>query len=277
MVVETLAVMEALFSVKKVLGAFLSPLPLSILLLAICAILLFASETQRKKFKVSFIFGFGLLLVASLPFTSFYLLRPLETAYPKYEDQLDKVDNIVVLGCYNSNDKQLPAIANIHPCSMYRIIEALRLSRVYPQSQLYLTGWESKDAQQLSHPEYLAKVMIRLGLDSERLTTIVGSKDTEDEVRALAPYLKNKVNLVVSSASHFTRAMRLFDEFQLDITPVPAEYLTHKDGIWSWRLFLPDPDALQVSQRAVYEYLGNIWVRLKSSFTQEEMDYESSE
>ncbi|GEM_PF-1457974 len=271
MVVETLAVMEALFSVKKVLGTLLSPLPLSVLFFVICVILLFNSNTHCKKLKVCFISGFGLLLVASLPITSFYFLRPLESAYPKYVDQLEKVDNIVVLGCYHSNDKQLPAIANIYPCSMYRIIEALRLSRVYPQSQVYLTGWESKNAEHLSHPEYLADVLIQLGLESERLTTIVGSKDTQEEVRALAPHLEHKINLVVSSASHFTRAMRLFEELKLDldITPVPAEYLTHKDEVWSWRLFVPDPDALQVSKRALYEYLGNIWIRLKSGLTQE--------
>ncbi|WAJ70679.1 ElyC/SanA/YdcF family protein [Catenovulum adriaticum] len=260
--------MEFLFSVKKILGVLISPLPVSVLLLIAGSVLLLkTAQFQYRKYVKIFIFsGVGLLILASSPITAFYLLRPIETAYPKYQDELKKVDNIVVLGCYHSSDKQLPDIANVHPCSLYRLIEALRLSRVYPSAQLYLTGWQSDDEHKMSHPEYSAKILMSLGVDRHRITAIEGSKDTEEEVLVLKPVLRHKQTLVVSSASHFYRAMKLFDAHNVKVTPVPIEYLTHKGGPWSWRLLIPDPDALQMTQRAIYEYLGNIWVNVKSEF-----------
>lgn len=264
--------MEILFSVKKVIGVLISPLPVTVLLLTVGGFMLLkTSQFQYSKYiKVCILSGVVLLIVASSPITAFYLLRPIETAYPKYQDQLKQVDNIVVLGCYHSSDKLLPDIANVHPCSLYRLIEALRLSRVYPSAKLYLTGWQNDNKNKLSHPEYSAKILISLGVSKQRITVIEGSKDTEEEIQVLQPVLTHKQNLIVSSASHFNRAMKLFNTYNLKVTPVPIEYLTHKGGDWNWRLFIPDPDALQMTQRAIYEYLGNAWVNIKSEFTSDD-------
>lgn len=269
MVMEKAAEMEFLFSVKKILGVLISPLPMTVCILMVGGVFLLKTPKSQysKQVKILTISGIALLVIASSPITAFYLLRPIEIAYPKYQDELKQVDNIVVLGCYHSSDKKLPDIANVHPCTLYRLIEALRLSRVYPSAQLYLTGWDSDDTHKMSHPEYSAKILMSLGVDKHRMTIIEGSKDTEDEVLVLKPVLKHKQNLVVSSASHFYRAMKLFDAHNVKVTPVPIEYLTHKSGDWNWHLLIPDPDALQMTQRAVYEYLGNAWVNIKSEFT----------
>ncbi|MCU4675569.1 YdcF family protein [Catenovulum sp. 2E275] len=214
-----------------------------------------------KSFFISSLF---LFTIASLPVTSFYLLRPLETAYPKYQDQFNHIDNIVVLGCYNSFDDEVPDISNIYPCSLYRLVEAVRLSLVYPKANILLSGKTNDEEGNVSHPEFSLKLLTQLGVDSARVVIINGPKDTEEEVLALKQHIQGSANLVISSASHFIRVVRLFEEYGIAITPVPIEYLTRGGEQNSWFGFIPNPDALKASQRACYEYLGITWIMIKS-------------
>ncbi|EWH11126.1 hypothetical protein DS2_04695 [Catenovulum agarivorans DS-2] len=259
--------MDFLFALKKIIGLVLSPLPLSLILIVIGYVFLF-KQSVKVLWAKSFIgSGLFILFLSSLPIFSHVLIKPIEFSVKKFDaSKMPVADNIVVLGCYSTEDKALPQIANIHECSLYRIVEAYRLSKVYPQAAVILSGWDKGDDRTYSHPEYLANYLIRLGLPPQRITLSVGNRDTVDEANALAKHMRGKNNLIVSSASHFKRINKIFAQQKLDFTPVPTEYLTKDKVHWHWQLFLPQANALYTSQRAWYEYLGNSWESIKQMF-----------
>ncbi|WP_440903450.1 ElyC/SanA/YdcF family protein [Catenovulum sp. SX2] len=259
--------MGLFFTLKKLIGWLVSPLPVSITFMVIGYWLMFNPKIKIKWSKIFIGCGLALLTLSSLPIVSHSLIKPIEFSVKKFDDSSTKlVDNIVVLGCYSTEDEALPQIANIHECSLYRIVEAFRLSKVYPNAAVILSGWDSGENRIYSHPEYLANYLIKLGLERERILLSVGNNDTKDEAVALAQYMHDKKNLVVSSASHFKRINKIFAQQKLDFTAVPTEYLTKDEVQWHWHLVLPQANALYTSQRAWYEYLGNTWESLKLMF-----------
>ncbi|WP_016957033.1 YdcF family protein [Catenovulum agarivorans] len=259
--------MDLFFTLKKLIGWLISPLPISISLAVFGYVLLYCANVKPKWPKMFIGCGLLLLLVSSLPIVSHSLIKPIEFSVKKFDAvKMPTVDNIIVLGCYSTEDKALPDIANIHECSLYRIVEAYRLSKVYPKAAVILSGWGKGEERIYSHPEYLANYLIKLGLEPQRIMLSVGNKDTVDEAIALAKYMRGKKNLLVSSASHFKRINKIFGQQKLDFTPVPTEYLTKDEIKWHWHLLLPQASALHTSQRAWYEYLGNAWESLKQMF-----------
>ncbi|WP_143871021.1 ElyC/SanA/YdcF family protein [Catenovulum sediminis] len=258
--------MDLLFAVKKLIAAFIAPLPLTIALMITAYVLLLHimdNHSARRYAKYFSLASILVLMIVSLPITSDILIRPLEQYSPRYQDALKQVDNIVVLGCYNTEFDSRSDIANVRPCSLYRLNEAIRLSRVYPQAKLILSGWSKKGTTRFDHSEFLAKVAISLGVNRARLVLLNGSKDTNQEAKNLASIMLNKNNLVVSSASHFKRIDAIFSHYNIRYTAVPAEYLASADTFVSWKQLIPSARALHTSERAIYEYLGNIWIKIR--------------
>lgn len=262
--------MDLFFILKKIVGWLVSPLPIAILLISIGYARVLRSQLDRQWPK--YIMGLGLIILigSSLPLISHMMIHPIEFSVDKFDEaSISKVDNIVVLGCYNSEDEAIPEIANIHECSLYRIIEAYRLSKIYPEASMILSGLAAEEDKKYSHPEYLANYLTKLGLNSNRLILLPGSKDTVEEAVALSEYMDGKSNLLVSSASHFKRIQKIFAKQKLDFVPVPTEYLTKYQMRWHWQLLLPQANSLSTSQRAWYEYLGNAWESLKQFFAKD--------
>lgn len=258
--------MDILFFIKKMLGVIISPLPICCFIILAGLIILFRAKSELKQIKRAkwcITIGMLLLLLVSSPIVSFTFLRPLETVYPKFQDVVKPVDNIVVLGCYNTEDAALPIVANVKPCSLYRIVEAARLAIIYQEAKIILSGWKKKESREYSHPGYLAQLLMSLGVDKERIILIEENKDTSEEAISLKSIAEGKSNLLVSSASHLKRAVKIFDAQGIRVIPVPAEYLT-REGEWSFHALVPSGEAINNSQRAFYEILGNIWVWMLS-------------
>lgn len=255
--------MDTLFAFKKMIGVCLSPLPL-ISLLFVIGLYFVCRKNQNMRLGCScLVLSLVTLLMLSSPIVSALWVNSFEEYVPPYQDHLKSVDNIVVLGCYNSEDPQLPMVANIHECSLYRLIEAKRLSLIYPQAKIILTGMKETDARAYSHPEYSAKMLKSIGVAKHRIVILNNNKDTESEAESLAPVIKQQVNLVVSSATHFRRIEQIFSKLGIVYTAVPSEYLSVSQFTWNWRLLLPSVDALKASERAMYESLGNAWISIK--------------
>lgn len=258
--------MDILFTIKKVLGVIISPFPICCFIIFVGLIILFKAKRDLNKIRRAKCFlsiGILLLLLISSPIVSFQLLRPIETVYVKYQDVEQSVDNIIVLGCYNTEDASLPLVANIKPCSLYRVVEAARLARVYPEAEIILSGWQKTKGREYSHPAYMAQLLISLGIDEERIVLKEQNNDTSEEAISLKSIAVGKSNLLVSSASHLKRAVKIFDAQGITVTPVPAEFLAREVG-GSFHALFPSGDAINNTQRAFYELLGNIWVWILS-------------
>ncbi|WP_020408147.1 YdcF family protein [Hahella ganghwensis] len=253
--------METLFFLKKVIGSLLAPVPLVVLLLLVGVYLHFVKKNYRNSGRF-FLAAVVLLLVFSVPVIPSSMLRPLETEFPAFNDPPIKVDNIMVLGGWNNEDEKLPGISRISSYSLYRAVEAYRLSRVYPEATVVLSGHKINGFE-LSHPDYMADFLISLGLDPGRIIIRSGSRDTESEALLVKELALGKNNLLVTSANHMERAVNIFDSAGIEVIPVPVGHLTSRGKSISYHIFTPDADALELSEALVYETLGSIWFAMK--------------
>lgn len=255
--------MDAFFFFKKTAGILFSPLPVFFLLLLLG--IYFLSRNKISLAKKILIGSCIYLYVHAIPLTAFYSLRALEMEFPKFEVGKEPVDNIVVLGCWNSEDKELPVISNVAECSLKRLVEGARMLQHYPNAILILSGnkWKNRE---LSHPEYLLQILRGLDIDESRVVIEESSKDTSEEATNLQERLENKNNLLITSASHMRRAARIFKENGIHFRAVPVDHLTFNGKEqFSISLLIPTSGAIEITERAYYEFLGNTWVALKSS------------
>lgn len=250
-----------LFSIKKWIGALLSPLPILLLLLTLLLIKIWlapAGKPYRKWATVSWLW----LAVFSTPFLPNYWLGLFEHQYQAYQFHAPKVDGIIVLGCSHNEAPQQPITSQVSPCSMARLNEGIRILRHYPEAQLILSGGRSS-FQERTHAQTNAELALALGVKEERIITEPRAQDTADEAMLLAQQFKGKRLILVTSASHMPRAMKLFETQGLTPTPAPthfiAAYPEQETPAIEW---LPHPHNLEKSRRAVYETIGLAWAIL---------------
>lgn len=110
-----------LFTLKKVLGGMMLPLPLLLLLIALGIALLWFSRFQRTG-KLCVSLGWLLLLLLSLQPVADSLLKPIEDKYPTWRGE-KRVQYVVVLGGgYTWNPDWAPS-SNLINNSLPRLTE----------------------------------------------------------------------------------------------------------------------------------------------------------
>ena len=119
-----------LFTLKKIVGGLLLPLPALLLLIGIGIALLWFSRFQRTgKFCVSL--GWLLLTLLSLQPVADSLLKPIEDRYPTWRGE-QPVSYVVVLGGgYTWNPEWAPS-SNLISNSLPRLTEGIRLWQENP-------------------------------------------------------------------------------------------------------------------------------------------------
>jgi uncharacterized SAM-binding protein YcdF (DUF218 family) len=237
-----------MFLLKKFLSRVFFPVPLCCELLIIGTLLLWLSKRQRLgKSLVSM--GAFLLLLLSNAEISDLLLSPLESRYPPLAD-------LSAL----SKDSEAPvrwvAILGGGISKYTRLIEAARVQKVFPGSKLLLSV--GTDNESLANDSI--DVARLIGLREEDLIIIRDARDTREEAQRMSQTIGTDRCVLVTSASHMPRAMALFQSAGMDPLPAPTEYMIR--GRWSYESVFPSTGALSASERAIYEYLGLLWVRL---------------
>ncbi|EGO8358779.1 envelope biogenesis factor ElyC [Escherichia coli] len=249
-----------LFTLKKVIGNMLLPLPLMLLIIGAGLALLWFSRFQKTG-KIFISIGWLALLLLSLQPVADRLLRPIESNYPTWNNS-QKVDYIVVLGGgYTRNPLWAPS-SNLINNSLPRLNEGIRLWRENPGAKLIFTGGVAK-TNTVSAAEVGARVAQSLGVPREQIITLDFPKDTEEEAAAVKQTIGNAPFLLVTSASHLPRAMIFFQQEGLNPLPAPANQLTIDSPLNPWERAIPSPVWLMHSDRAGYETLGRIWQWLK--------------
>lgn len=246
------------FTFKKLVGLAFMPLPVAIaaLVLGITALLL-----NRQRLGLLCCTAPTLLLfLASTPFVADPALRSIERQYHQF-DMSQPVDYIVILGCGHVNDGQIPISAQIKACSLYRIVEALRIFQQNPKATLITSG--NTGAQPFSNAEMNRRLLRELGVADAQIIGVELSKDTEEEARNLARLLGSARFALVTSASHMPRAMGLFEAQGLTPLPAPTEHLVRESQETTLLGYIPSSRHLQKAERWWYETLGATWLWLK--------------
>jgi uncharacterized SAM-binding protein YcdF (DUF218 family) len=197
------------------------------------------------------------------------MLAPLENDIPALPDfhtpaevpaRLSRCKAIVVLGGGHADAPQISRINQLSTSSLSRIGEAVRLSRWLPEAKFVVSGHHIKT---LSHAQVLGEAAVSLGVDPGRIVRLDEPRDTEDEIVELSRRFRGRPIALVTSAWHMPRTLQLCEKFGVEAVPCPADLML-KAAVGEGPNFIKwDLESLGQSTRAIHEYLGMVWIKLR--------------
>jgi uncharacterized SAM-binding protein YcdF (DUF218 family) len=247
------------FVIKKIISALIMPLSLVLLLLIIGLI----THHKRPKFSVKCLAASTLVLFLSCfaPLADL-LMKPLEHSYPAFTESKQKIDYIVMLGCYQVTDDSLPATSQLGACSLQRLVEGLRIYQQHPEAMLLMSGAAFSNSR--SNAQTMKLAAISLGVAEHKILTEDFPKDTEQEAQLIAARIAGSHSVLITNADHMLRAMKYFQQYGAQPVAAPV-YTWVKDNNLAkpWQYFVPTARKLEQTTTAWYEGLGLVVQWLK--------------
>lgn len=243
------------FLLKKFISFFLHPYGIVFTLFALGLYLLFTKKESYSKISLSLSFIL-LTLFSYHPFSN-YLVSSLENKYPKY-DYSQNVKFIHVLGGGHNTDTTQPISSHLSYASTKRVLEGVVIHFNTPNSKLIFTG--HKGITNTATATMNAQLAMALGVQKENIIIGEDPKDTKEEAIFTKELLAEEPFVLVTSATHLPRSMKLFQSLGLNPIPAPADFIK-KDVLTYFNA--PKVGAFQNSNIAVHEYIGILWSNLK--------------
>lgn len=218
------------YYVSKVAWFFATPSNLLVSLILLGLVIALFPRTRRLGIGLALAFalttaGLGLLPIAN------YVLIPLENRFPPFRDDGKPVDGIVVLGGSVEAAESAARGALVVNESGERVIETIKLARLYPQARILISGgggtvW----GEGVAEAPIIAAFLTSLGIDASRLIVEDRSRTTYENAvfsRDIAKPKPGERWLLVTSAWHMPRAVGLFEKVGFPIVPYPVDYRTN--------------------------------------------------
>lgn len=249
-----------MFVLKKIISSLLMPLP-AMLLLGFFGLMLIMFTTRRKSGCLVVLFSLlGIFLISFQP-VSTRLLMPLERQHSAFFPVDEHIDYIMVLGSGHVVDDQIPPTSELSRTGLMRLAEGIRVMRMYPGSKLILSGYAA--GSEVSNARMMAKVALSLGVPKTDIILLETAQDTWEEARQAAAFVKQKKMVLVTSASHMTRALNEFHSAGLYPLPAPTNYLAQKHISQPWIKYTPQAKYLEQTETYWHEELGLMWQSLR--------------
>jgi len=251
-----------LFLLKKIISQFLMPINIIVFLLLLA--LIFHKKKPNLSFK-SLLIATLILIVSTVPPITDPLMSLIEDDYEAFTIADKPVDYIVVLGCGHTTDYALPATSQLKVCSLQRLVEAIRISRLHPEARLIMSGFSSNDPT--PNAEKMKQSAMLLGIKEEKIITESFPKDTEEEAELIAPRVINTNVVLITNADHMPRSMKYFQANGINPIAAPTGYwVKDAEGKKTWSYYLPDAKKLHQTTTAWYETLGRVVQWFKAKF-----------
>ena len=241
-------------------------LPIPVLLLIFMGVLFLYLKKNYKLGKYLFSVSIIWLLTISTPFLPNLLVSQLEDHYNTFSvTNLIKNQqpiNILVLGAGYSDDERFPANNNLAEAALGRLCEGIRIHRIIHGSFIVTSasGYENE----ITQAEITRQAAILLGVDSLSIKMQIKPKNTKQEASGYKRLFGDSAQLIlVTSAIHMPRAMKLFRKAGLNPLPAPTNHLIkkgkHRD-FWGW---VPSTGNIEKMESAVHEYVGLVWADIE--------------
>jgi uncharacterized SAM-binding protein YcdF (DUF218 family) len=240
-----------MFLLSKILFLFLAPF-VWLLVLVICYFIAKKSSSKRK-IKIAFICIF---LFFSSPFiyhnfVIFYQVKPVGIS----KQQSFQVG--ILLGGLSGYDKQNKGFFS---ASSDRFIETVQLYHQGIIKKILISGGNGTFQNQPPETKFLNEEMIKNGvkttdiiLESNSRNTYenaIFSKQILDSLTLKGPYM------LITSAIHMPRSIRLFQRAGMLIQPYPCDYLEIDDNRSLWKDLFPDIALLEKWKYIIKEIVG---------------------
>lgn len=213
-----------------------------------------------------FVIGTVLLYAFSLNTVATWLMEPLERSYPALDLTDPAVTGtpvkwVVVLGSGHHADPLLPPAARLEEAALFRLTEGLRVAGYFQNSTLVLSGGAFGDDQ--PNAQVMAAAALGLGFDPGRIILADTTIDTHDEAVQIKNIVGDDPFVLVTSASHMLRSVKLFRHEGLRPLPAPAYYRCGGQTEY----LLPRPINIETCHMAAHEYLGLAWAFLRGQIS----------
>ena len=243
------------FSLKKLIAYFIEPLTITFIVLGFGIYQLSKKQPNIRKGRLFIVLGTLFLFLSSWPSFTYFLVAPFEQKYAaiKSPDLTKNYEFIYVLGSGYTYNQQLPETSMLSPQALARIVEGIRIHRYYPRAKIIFSGYGGKQPQ--SFASIAAEAAMLLGVNKSDIILVEDAKDTIEEAQAAFQLIGNKPFYLVSSASHLSRGVGLFEKLGMNPTPAPTGFI-NRGG---WDLSTPSSWGLYKAERGIYETVGSVW------------------
>ncbi len=205
------------------------------------------------------------LYLLSVPRTAFWLNSGLQTIPALNPQQLEQPQAQAILVLGGGRYAEAPEYGGdtVAPILMDRLRYAAWLHRQTGLPVIPSGGSAPEDG--VTEAE-LARRALEQELGARVLAVEDRSRSTQQNAafsRELLQQLGIEQVFLVTHAWHMPRALASFRKAGVRAIPAPTLFATAGADTWSLGAWIPNADALSASARALHEYLGTIWYRLR--------------
>ena len=215
-----------MFVFKKVLSAFLLPVPIGLFLLFLA--LFFLLTNSYKKAKIVLIIAFLWFVLLSFQPISNAIINPLENSHKALLD-IPNVEYVLVLGSGHITNENLSITSQLSSVASVRINEGVRIFKALEKkdenTKIVFSGYKSFDKNY--HSFMASRLAISLGVNQDKIIELKKPVDTRQEAREMKKIVGNKAFILVTSASHMKRSILLFKKLGLTPISAPTYHLGH--------------------------------------------------
>jgi len=256
-------IINMLFLAKKWIGGLLMPLPLFLSVFLIALILLFFTKKQKVA-KLMLVVSFVFIFVVSFMPISERMTHRIERKHLPIaqENVAQNFDYILLLGSGGTADPSLPVNSQLSQTANSRFLEALRLFQANPNATLVVSGAGFGDIK--SHAQMMQELAIIMGIPHQQIIRLDDSLDTDDEAQKMSELIRGKKSVLVTSATHMDRALKLFYKYGTAPTSAPSNYFAkNRSGETPSYSYIPNAYQLYITKVTWHEYLGRAqnWVK----------------
>ncbi|NVK54065.1 MAG: YdcF family protein [Alteromonadaceae bacterium] len=200
--------------------------------------------------------------ISSQNYIADLLLHPLER-FTDDKHAGEAPQYILPLAC--NYDTELVAsneTARYAECSLQRLTQAAVLHRQL-SIPIIVTGGHFLADKSKSYAQAASTFLVSLGVPNHLVITIAEGTDTYSELQAATTVIQDDLIIAVSSASHHRRISLMAEALQIKFVFSAVDY-QGRARLMPY-LSLPNRDALEGVQRAIYEYLALLKFHIRSN------------
>lgn len=220
--------------------------------------LVFFLNKNYKRAKTFLILSFIWLALIGYSPISNYLIQPLENQYKSYINVDKSLKYVLVLGSGHVTNNDVSKISQLSTTALMRLSEGIRIYKQLDDAKLIVSGYAGEDIKTF-HAFISRDVAISLGVPKEDIITQEEAKDTAEEAIYVKKSVQDNKFILVTSAFHMPRAMKIFKDAKLNPIAAPTDYLSKEDGDY---LREPRGKEIRKTEIAMHEYIGTLWYNL---------------
>ena len=241
--------------INKILPIIVSPLGLIIILLFF--------GVFRKRMLPSMI-ALILLIILSLPIVSRQLIKFLEQGYTLISpNNVDTAGTVIVLSGMIRTIKQNNEIYYEFSDAVDRVFAGIELLKLNKAQKIILTRGKLPWSAGVPEGEFLAEFIQSQGINPNRILLSEIVQNTNDEAKAISRMLpKNSEVILVTSAFHMPRAVKVFQNQNLKVIPYAVDFRSSAQEI-NIIDFLPEASAFKDSNFYFREIIGRVYYSMR--------------